>query len=109
MMTEQEPAEAGQAITDTLDALRRTVAAIDAIPDPQQALERARELRDSLLATTEELGALRQRKASDIREARKFDLAGLGDRVSMPQAHRDRLEREGHKPEAAPPGEKEPG
>jgi hypothetical protein len=80
----------GEAIPLALQALRTAVAAVDAIPDAQQALERGGELARSLQAISQELDEIRRRKAAAIWEAEELSLAGLADRVAVPDSRKSR-------------------
>lgn len=79
-MSAHESAEASQATARALQALRGAVATVAAIGDPQQALERAGDLIDSLRAVAQELDELRVRKAAAIAKAEELSLAHLADR-----------------------------
>jgi hypothetical protein len=89
-MTEHDPTEASQATARALKELRAAVGAVDAISDPQQALERAGDLADSLRATSHELDEIRVRKAAAIAKAEELSLAHLADRVATSNARSGR-------------------
>ncbi len=95
-MTNEKGAE--EAVDAALGALNSTydaaVAAIEALPAPQRAFERATSL---LKVVDDDLvrGAadLRARMANRIKEAEKLSLAGLAERISVSKGRADQFVR----------------
>ncbi len=79
------------AIKDVSSAYAKAKAVIAAIPDGQEAFERATELYDLLRKLHEEAAGFRAQMVHRIWETEKLSLAGLANRISVSRARAGQL------------------
>lgn len=100
-MSESELADLKREITAQLDQLDRlyeeAAAAIDAIPDPDQAFKRATEFADLARDTHTRIASrfhrLRVGRAVQIKDQESLSIAQLATRISVSKARADQLLR----------------
>lgn len=81
------------AIAAMRSAYARAAAAIETIPDPQQAFEKAGELRSAADGLVGEAASLRARMVHRIWEAETMSLAALADRIGVSKTRADQFLR----------------
>jgi hypothetical protein len=88
-----DAADVEQALRSVQLAYDQTEALIEAMPDPQQAFERATELRETTDKLVGQAAELRARMAGRVWDAEKMSLASLADRIGVSKSRADQLLR----------------
>lgn len=96
-----EPTDADDAtaeVATALDAVRRAIAAIDRVRDPQRAFQAATMLVDGLTGLYERAGRQRARIVERVKRDRALALQALGDFFGVSKARADQLLKRAARP-----------